>query len=267
MIRLADIYVQQFKITLASFVQYRAAIFIWMIWHVIEPLVYLSVWSVVTRSLGGNVGGFTGGDFASYFIAMMLVNHLTYTWIMWEFEYRVRHGILSFMLLRPIHPIHSDIVDNVTSKLLTLPMMIPSAMLLALLFRPVFHPVPWAMAAFVPAVFLAFLLRFIVEWALSLAVFWTTRISAVNQGYYVITLFLAGQMAPLALLPGAVRIAATVLPFRWMISFPVELLLGRLTPQEALAGIGAQIVWLAIGFTILRRAWRAGLRIYSAVGA
>ena len=264
---LIDIYLQQFKTTFASFVQYRASIFIWMIWHVLEPLIYLVVWSVVSRSIGGSVGGFTPNDFAANFIAMMLVNHVTYTWIIYEYEYRIRHGSLSFALLRPLHPIHSDIVDNVSSKLITMPLMLVAAAVLTFVFRPAFHPALWEILVFVPALFLAFIVRFLVEWTLALIAFWTTRVSAVNQGYYVAALFLSGQMAPLVLLPYPVQVAAAVLPFRWMISFPVELLLGRLTPAEAIMGIAAQLVWLIVAGMLLGVVWRAGVRVYTAVGA
>jgi ABC-2 type transport system permease protein len=264
---LADIYAQQFKTTLASFIQYRAAMFIWMIGHVLEPLIYLVVWSVVSRTSGGSVGGFGAGDFAAYFIVMMLVNHFTYTWIIYEFEYRVRHGSLSFSLLRPLHPIHSDIVDNVSSKLITLPMMLAAAVMLVVIFRPTFHFISWAVAAFVPVLFLSFLVRFLLEWTLALAAFWTTRVSAVNQGYYAAALFLSGQVAPLALLPHPVQVAAAILPFRWTIGFPVELLLGRLTPIQAVMGLAAQAAWLVLGLVLLRAVWRAGIRVYTAVGA
>jgi ABC-2 type transport system permease protein len=263
---LADVYAQQFKTTFASFVQYRAAIFIWMIGHVLEPLIYLVVWSVVSQSTGGSVGGYSTRDFAAYFIALMLVNHFTYTWIIYEFEYRVREGSLSFALLRPLHPIHTDIVDNVSSKLITLPMMLGSAAVLAVVFRPAFRVAPWALAAFLPAILLAFAVRFLAEWTLALAAFWTTRVSAINQAYYVAALFLSGQVAPLSLFPSPVQAAANLLPFRWMIGFPVELLLGRLTPHQAFIGFSAQAAWLVLIFFVLKVAWRAGTKTYSAVG-
>ena len=114
---------------------------------------------------------------------------------------------------------------------------------------------------------LAFLVRFLLEWTLALAAFWTTRVSAINQTYFVLMLFLSGQIAPLTLLPYPVQVVADILPFRWMIGFPVELLLGRLSPVEALIGLGAQAAWLLIGFVLLRIVWRAGTKVYSAVGA
>jgi ABC-2 type transport system permease protein len=264
---LLEVYAQQFRTTFASFVQYRASIFIWMISHVLEPLIYLVVWSVVSRSNDGSVGGISTGQFAAYFIVMMLVNHVTYTWVIYEYEYRIREGALSFALLRPLHPIHSDIVDNVSSKLITLPMMFVAAALLALLFTPELHLSFWAVVTFIPALLLAFFLRFFVEWTLALAAFWTTRVSAVNQGYYVAALFLSGQVAPLSLLPFPAQVAAAVLPFRWMISFPVEVFLGRLTATQMIMGLAVQAAWLGLAVVLLRVVWRAGVRAYSAVGA
>jgi len=114
---------------------------------------------------------------------------------------------------------------------------------------------------------LAFLLRFLLEWTLAQAAFWTTRVSAINQSYFVMMLFLSGQVAPLALFPPWLQVAASILPFRWTLGFPVELLLGRLTPAEALMGLGVQAAWVALAYVLMRIVWRAGIRLYSAVGA
>ena len=198
---LRNVYRQQFRTTLASFIQYRASIFIWTIDRILEPLIYLVVWSAVAHATGGSVGGFDTAHFAAYFIVMMLVTQVTYTWVMYEYEYKIRHGSLSFALLRPIHPIHTDLVDNVSSKLITLPLMLVAAAVLVLIFKPAFSPPLWAAPCFVPALLLAFAVKFVVEWTLALSAFWTTRVSAVNQGYFVAALFLSGQMAPLSLLP------------------------------------------------------------------
>ena len=63
------------------------------------------------------------------------------------------------------------------------------------------------------------------------------------------------------------EVAAALLPFRWTTSFPVELLLGRVGFTEALYGLAAQAAWLGLCLLLLRLVWRAGLRVYSAVGA
>jgi ABC-2 type transport system permease protein len=262
-----DLYLQQFKTSLAATLQYRASLAIWLIGHVLEPLVFLIVWSTVSKSSSGSIGGFTTSGFAAYFILLMLVNHITYTWIMYEYEYRVRNGTLSFALLKPIHPIHTDIADNIASKLITLPFMLVIAGMLAVIFHPAASPSLWSLALAVPALLLALLIRFLIEWTLAMAAFWTTRVNAINQTYFVLMLFLSGQLAPLVLYPDWIQKAAAFLPFRWMVSFPLELLLGRLSTRQALAGLAAQVAWVLVSFSLFRVVWRAGVRIYSAVGA
>jgi ABC-2 type transport system permease protein len=49
--------------------------------------------------------------------------------------------------------------------------------------------------------------------------------------------------------------------------FQIELLLGRLTPQEMVIGFAAQVFWFLFGLGMVHLLWRAGLRRYSAVGA
>jgi ABC-2 type transport system permease protein len=62
-------------------------------------------------------------------------------------------------------------------------------------------------------------------------------------------------------------VLANVLPFQWMVAFPVELVLGRESPRDTLIGFAMLLGWLAVGVVVLRVTWRRGVRQYSAVGA
>jgi ABC-2 type transport system permease protein len=169
--------------------------------------------------------------------------------------------------VRPVHPIHQHIANNLTFKLLTMAVVIPVVVVLTIVFRPNFTISVWTALAFVPALVLAMALRFAVEWTMASLAFWVTRVNAINQLYYVVFLFLSGFVAPLDLLPGPARAIAALLPFYRMLGFPVELLLGRLSPTQVLVGFGAQLGWLALALLLLNVAWARGVRQYSAVGA
>ncbi|MBM4418751.1 MAG: ABC transporter permease [Chloroflexi bacterium] len=262
-----DIYAAHCRVATAQQLQYRVALVIWLCFTVLEPTIYLVVWSAVASASGGAVGGFGPRDFAAYFIVTMLVNHLTFTWIMHEMEYRVRYGQFSPKLLRPLHPIHGDIADNLVYKVLTLGVLLPAAIALAFVFEARFTVDMRALALAVPALLLAFAIRFMTGWTLALAAFWTTRIAAVNQLYFGASIFLSGQMAPLALFPEFIQIFASATWFRWTVAFPVELILGRLGMEQILAGLGAQVIWLAIAYAVLRLVWSSSLRRFTAVGA
>jgi ABC-2 type transport system permease protein len=247
-------------------IQYRASNVIWMLGGIIEPVIYLVVWSTVAREQGGSAGGWTPEDFAAYYVALMFVNHLTFAWVMHVFQFRIQQGELSFALLRPIHPIHSDIADNVAFKLVMLAVLVPAALVVAWAFDPRWAGGAAEAAAFVPALVLAFGVRFLVEWSLALAAFWTTRVTAVNNVYFTALIFLSGRVAPIDMLPGWLQTVSVSLPFHWMVAFPVEVLLGRVPPGELAAGLATQLGWIAAALLALSLLWTRAVRRFGAVG-
>ncbi|MDQ2651510.1 MAG: ABC-2 family transporter protein [Chloroflexota bacterium] len=267
MIDLVYLYRAQFKVTIAEQFQYRGALVIWLLGLMLEPVIYLSVWAAVAASQGGQVDAFTAADFAAYYLIAMMVDHAGFTWIMWEMEYWIRQGNLSALLVRPVHPIHRHIANNLTFKLLTFFVLLPVVIALAIIYRPNFTITPETLLAFIPALILAMALRFAVEWTLASLAFWVTRVTAINQLWFVAFLFLSGFVAPLALLPPFAQTLATWLPFYRMLGFPVDVLLGHLSLQQIWTGLGAQVAWLVIAYAVLQFTWSRGIRQYSAVGA
>jgi ABC-2 type transport system permease protein len=124
-----------------------------------------------------------------------------------------------------------------------------------------------AIAAFAPALLLAMVLRFVVEWCVALAAFWLTKVSAMNTLFFSLFTFLGGQFAPLSVLPGWLQTVAAWTPFPWTLAFPVEVLLGRRTGADLMLGYAAQLAWIALAVLALRLLWARATRRYSAVGA
>jgi ABC-2 type transport system permease protein len=261
-----DALAAQFRASLAVQFQYRAAQVIWLLFFVLQPAMYLSIWSAVAVSTGGQVGGYAPRELAAYFLVSMWVIHLTFNGVLGFFEGRVRRGEFSALLLRPIHPIFADIADNLAYKALTVPLLGLATLGLDIGFQPRLDPPAWALAAFAPAVLLAFVIRFLNGWMVALSAFWLTRTQAVIQAYLLLLLFLGGQAMPLSLLPDWVQTIAWVSPFRWLLAFPTELLIGRLTPAETVGGLGMQLLWSLVSLLLLRLCWHAAVRRYSAVG-
>ena len=236
---LAAYYRRQFASSLAANLAYRGAVAIWVLTSVIQPLVLIVVWRTVAGQ--GSTGGYRAAQFVAYFLVMMVVDHLTFIWHMWEFEYRIRTGAFSPLLLRPVHPIHNDVCENLSYKLVGLVGILPAAVLLAVLFdADLSDTSPAAVLAFLPAVLLAMVLRFVVEWCVALSAFWLTKVSAINTVFFSLFTFLGGQFAPLDVLPQWMQSVAAWTPFPWTLAFPVEVLLGRRTGPELVGGYAAQ---------------------------
>jgi ABC-2 type transport system permease protein len=250
-----------------SAAQYRVQFLLWLVGNVIRPVIFLAAWVAIANARGGDVGGYSAGDFAAYYVVLTLVGQLTQSWNAYEFEQEVRLGRLSPKLLRPLHPVHYAVVGNLVWKAVTLPALLPVLALIAWGFHAHFALAPWNVALFIPSVILAGALRFLSGWVLAALAFWTTRVAAVANIFDQVGFILAGQIAPLALLPGALQSIAYVLPFSYMLGVPADILRGGLTVEQALARVAGQVVWVGLSYFGFQVIWRAGLRQYSAVGA
>ena len=246
--------------------QYPLALAIWMLEKLLEPIIYLAVWTSVAVSQGGDVNGLTVADFAAYYIALLLVGHLTQNWHIWTIEWYVREGQLSKYLVCPMHPIHESITNDWIYKLMMMVVILPAMFLLAWLFSPSLQFDFGAVLRFIPAICLAGALGFLGGWVVGLSAFWTTRNGTLVQMYFLMMLFFSGRIAPLELLPDFMRQVAFILPFRWIISFPIEVLLGWIPQQEVMIGLGIQFGWVVALILLAMGIWQMSVRRYSAVG-
>src|SRR6185369_6947042 len=122
--------------------QYRVSNYFYMIGRIIEPVIYLVVWSSIARQQGGSVGGYTPETFAAYYIVWTLVRTMNIVFTPFGWEERIREGQLSSQLLRPPHPVHYDLGWFAGHKVPWLVMYLPIAVALSLVFHPTLDPRP-----------------------------------------------------------------------------------------------------------------------------
>jgi ABC-2 type transport system permease protein len=246
--------------------QYRVQSVLWLLLALIRPLIFLAAWVAVANARGGEVGSYDVRDFAAYYIALTLVLQLIFSWNAYDFEWQIRNGQLSPRLLRPLHPIHYAVPENVVFKMTTFIPLLVFLAIVALTFEARFRTTPVHLVLFVPSVLLGAALSFLSGWALATVAFWTTRVHAITTLWDRGVFIFSGMIAPLSLLPGPLQTISLVLPFGYLLGVPAEILRGGVDIQTALLLIAGQAVWVAIAYLVLQRAWSAGLRQYTAVG-
>ena len=246
--------------------EYRARTIVWILSSVL-PLVMMMVWLTVAEQQGGQVAGYNRIGFISYFLAVVLIRRLTGAWIIWDVDRDIRQGTLSPKLLHPIDPAHYLFTRILAFRLSQIPIIGPPVIIAAWLLGAQYDLSPATLLLTVGAIFGAFLIEFMAQMALGMSAFWITQASALGEGWLFLRALLSGWIVPIDLFPPAVTAALFYLPFRYMLSLPVEILLGRLSLGEIGQAYLIQYSW-AIGFFILfRLLWRRGLKHYSAVGA
>ena len=142
----------------------------------------------------------------------------------------------------------------------------PFYSVLSLVFHPTVNTSLLQVAVFFCAIWGAFLIRTMLLWLLGLISLWTTRVAAIFELYFAAELLLSGRLVPLSLMPAWVQKLASTLPFEWTFGFPIESLIGRLSPRELGLGLLAQVGWITVGVVLVNIVWRFGIRRYSAVG-
>ena len=169
-------------------------------------------------------------------------------------------------LLRPLHPIHGDVAYFGGWKVAVIVMWIPLAIFLSWIFKPSLSPTLLQAVAFFFAIWGAFLIRTFNLSLLGMVTFWTTRVGALYELYFALELLLSGRLVPMSLMPPWVQQVAAYLPFQWTFYFPIQALVGDLSPQQLLYGLGMQAFWIVVGVIAVNIMWRFGIRRYSAVG-
>jgi ABC-2 type transport system permease protein len=251
--------------SLAAMFEYRASLVIWMIVNVM-PLVMLAVWFSLTEC--GPIAGYTQSDFVSYYLLLALVRQMTNVWVIWELDSDIRHGDLSIKLLHPLNPLHDYIETNLADKVFRIVVLIPLALLAWWIFPTIhYEATPSSLFLFLVALAAAWFLRFMSQYIIGLLAFWASDTMVLNDIWFALSEMLGGMIAPLALFPGPVAAVANFLPFRFMMSFPVEILSGRLTPGGLAGGWATLIAWVVVTISLYRWVWRRGRRQFSAYGA
>ena len=125
------------KATWASWVQYRSFFFILAFGWMIQPLIYLLVWT--TAAGGKTIGGMSRGEFVAYYLVLILVNQITYSQANWTVGDLVRYGQMNRLLIRPLSPFYDTLSSEMAGKVVYMIFDLPIVLVLALIMRPEMH--------------------------------------------------------------------------------------------------------------------------------
>lgn len=248
--------------------QYRANLFMYILYWIVQPIVYIAVWTSIANAQG-SVKGLTANDFIVYYLTMLIVDQVTSETVFYNFGYKIQEGTLSGELIRPVHPLLTNALMNTLAfKALTTLVLIPIWIILSLLFKPVFDPVTSAnLLLTLPAVIIGFVVSFLITSTITCLAFWTQRVWGLYRLYGIPVALFSGQFVPLQLMPKVIQDIADYSPFPLFKYFPTQLILGRLSPDEIIRGYFVGFVWILLSYLLFRFVWKRGLKQFSAVGA
>jgi ABC-2 type transport system permease protein len=245
-------------------VAYRAEMIVWVL-ATTMPLVMLALWSAVARE--APVGRFDQAGFVAYFLATFIVRQLTGSWVSWQMNYEIREGTLSIRLVRPVHPLFGYAAEAVAYTPLRLLVSIPVAAvaLWAVGAGQLAHdPAIWAMWAL--SVLGAWLVTLLVNLVIGCFAFFVESSTKVMEVWLALYFVFSGYLVPIELFPPRMRAAIDLLPFRYQIGLPVELMTGAHDRASSLRLLGGQWAWVLVMLLVVALVWRRGIARFSAYG-
>jgi ABC-2 type transport system permease protein len=265
MTRLCDYSTVLLKANFARSIEYRGQLLIWILSSVL-PLVMMLVW-IQLANTQGPINGFSSIDFVEYYLMVTLFRRLTGAWIFWDVDSDIRNGTLSPQLLKPLHPLHRLLTRVIASKPIQIVIVLPPIVIASLLVGAQYDLRPLNLALTLIATAGALLIEFFAQAIIGSLAFWISHAVAIADVWFWTRSLLSGWIIPLAMFPAALQTLLVYLPFRYCLAFPIEIILGGLTPEQIAQGLAIQFMWVGVFFGVFQLIWRRGLKSYGAVGA
>ncbi len=257
------------RVGFSEAIAYRAEMLVWVL-ATTMPLIMMALWTAVARDepVVTQAGRAMGqNDFIAYFLATFIVRQLTSSWAAWEMNFEVRQGTLSMRLLRPIHPLLAYASQNVAFMPMRMVIAIPVALIALATAGSAMLPRDWLLwGLWLLAVTGGWLITFLMNCAIGcLSLFMQSSLKVMDV-YLAVFFIFSGYLFPIEVMPGWLSAIADVLPFRYQIGFPVELMTGHHGRLEALSLLVRQ--WLFVGglFAAVTVLWNRGLKRFGAFG-
>jgi ABC-2 type transport system permease protein len=100
----------------------------------------------------------------------------------------------------------------------------------------------------------------------TLGAFFTKQMDGMRTFYFNIASFFSGEYIPLVFMSFNMRFASEILPFRYTLSFPMELLIGDVVKADIEKGFITAIIWIVFLLVIYKLLYKKSLKKYEAEG-
>jgi len=214
------------------------------------------------------IEGFTESMMITYYVMVALLTNFVSPWILIDMTEEIRDGTLSNYLLQPIsyrwYQFFSEMGIHAAYSTVILVVVTGFILLFAVDFH--FPTNRLYIALFLVSVALSIVLAAGLTYLFSLSAFWLEEDTGVRYVLNYLVPILMGALIPLALLPEFIYHLVRFLPFKYLLYFPINIFLERVTLSEIGYGILMQILWIGAIYLLVAWVWRRGCRRYTARG-
>lgn len=253
--------------SLQEYFAYRLNFILWRVRVVVSILISFFLWQTIFKSKP-LVFGYQEAQMLTYIILITFLNGVVLSTQTFRVAEEINSGSLSNFLIKPFNYFGYVLSRDVSDKIInTFFSIFEIAFLILLLQPPIFLQTSffwWGL--FIFTCILAAFLFFEISMMLSVVGFWSRETWAPRFIFFILVAFLAGTYFPLDIFPKPIYSFLQLIPFTYLIFFPLKIYLGSVEPVFLIKGFVIMLFWIVFLFFILRYFWRRGLKVYTAEG-
>lgn len=246
---------------------YRLNFVMWRVRTVLQLLTVYFLWLAIMPSQG-TLLGYTKSLMLTYILGTSLFSSIILSTRSHEIGDQINKGDLSNFLIRPINYFLYWFARDLGDKGMNIMFSILELTILFFLLRPpLFVQANLIFFIFmIFSMFLALILYFLFNILLGLLGFWSPETWAPRFIFMIVIGFFAGGLFPLDILPKTLFSVFQLLPFAYLLYFPLKIYLGQLSFGEIFFGLAISLLWIMLIYQLVNFIWRRGLRLYTAQG-
>ena len=262
-------YLKAFELGFQTALEYRVNFMISLISAAYPIFIQYFLWTAIYLSSTNDiVYGFTYRQMMAYTFLAGLVSRIVRTGFEYEIMEDVKSGKYSKFLVQPLGYFPYRLASYFGQKLPNLAIIL--SILTVVLFGLNFF---WGVSLefirvllFLAALVLAVALNFLIFYGISAISFWLIDIGFLFEGIRIVFILFSGGIFPLEVFGSTFVRIMDFLPFKSTVSFPINVLNGKIPMPQVFEGLLVQCLWIAGCYFLANLLWRVGGRRYVAVG-
>ena len=244
--------------------QYRDLLIARILTDIIRIFTVCFVW----LSVGGNSGGVSQGYIVTYYLLTVFVTRLMSDFSIQKGPSDVITGKFSKYIIKPyshlVEYLGINVGYSVLRFVLALPAFILGIFLVGDLWVLDFNP--YTIFLSVLAMVLGFFMNFLLGNLFTFFAFFSKQVHGLRIFYFNVASVFSGELIPLVFMSYNMRFLSELLPFRYTLSFPIEILIGDLTGYDLRRGFLISTIWIVFLFVSYNFLYKKVVRKYEAEG-
>lgn len=247
----------------------RSRSFVWFLHSLIPPIILYVYWLGALQGSGGNIEGWTLSTISSYYFLLIIASTTLLAHIEEAVAYTdIQQGEIVKYIVKPYPYFLTNLVYETPYRIVQGGYGIIAVLIFVYFFGEFFtfssNPITIFLAIVISL--LAFMLSFTFKMVLGLLAFWLTDTRGLYEITTAVIIVFAGFLLPITLLPWGLSTVAQVLPFAYMIYYPIISFQEELTYLQMVHVVLYQLLWIFIFGITYRFVWKKGVKKISGVG-